>query len=119
MKQLIRIEEIGLAVLSLFLFAWLGFAAWWFAVWILVPDLSMIGYLFGARAGAFLYDLVHHKGVAVAVYIAGAMFAAPVVQAAGPVMLDHSSLDRVLGYGLKYADSFRHTHLGVMGKERT
>ncbi|MEJ7830333.1 MAG: DUF4260 family protein [Segetibacter sp.] len=28
----------------------------------------------------------------------------------------HISLDRVLGYGLKYNDSFSNTHLGVIGK---
>lgn len=31
-------------------------------------------------------------------------------------MLAHSSLDRVLGYGLKYPDSFSHTHLGRIGR---
>jgi hypothetical protein len=28
----------------------------------------------------------------------------------------HSSLDRVLGYGLKYPDAFQNTHLGRIGK---
>jgi hypothetical protein len=35
---------------------------------------------------------------------------------AGVIMLGHSSFDRVLGYGLKYGDSFRHTHLGWIGR---
>ncbi len=119
MKRLIQVEEIGLAVLSLFLFVQLGFEAWWFAVWLLAPDLSMLAYLFGPRAGAIGYDLVHHKAVAVAVYLAGALIAVPALQAAGLVMLGHSSLDRVLCYGLKYADAFGHTHLGMIGKQRT
>jgi hypothetical protein len=38
---------------------------------------------------------------------------------AGTILLGHSSLDRVLGYGLKYPDSFQNTHLGVIGRKRT
>jgi hypothetical protein len=33
-------------------------------------------------------------------------------------MLGHSSADRILGYGLKYSDSFHHTHLGWIGRAR-
>ena len=29
---------------------------------------------------------------------------------AGTVLLGHSAFDRVLGYGLKYPDAFKHTH---------
>ncbi len=29
----------------------------------------------------------------------------------------HSSMDRMLGYGLKYEDSFGNTHLGMIGKK--
>jgi hypothetical protein len=34
---------------------------------------------------------------------------------AGIILLGHSSLDRVLGYGMKYTDSFRLTHLDWIG----
>lgn len=45
----------------------------------------------------------------------GAAVNNPALQLAGLILLGHSSLDRVLGYGLKYADSFKHTHLGWIG----
>ncbi|HTQ29041.1 MAG TPA: DUF4260 family protein [Puia sp.] len=32
-------------------------------------------------------------------------------------MFVHASLDRVFGYGLKYAQGFKYTYLGVPGKE--
>ena len=35
----------------------------------------------------------------------------------GLMLLAHSSFDRLLNYGLKYPDSFRHTHLGEIGKQ--
>jgi hypothetical protein len=34
------------------------------------------------------------------------------------VLYGHSSMDRMLGYGLKYADDFKHTHLGWLGKSK-
>jgi hypothetical protein len=39
------------------------------------------------------------------------------LQLIGVILLGHSSLDRALGYGLKYEDSFQNTHLGRIGKE--
>jgi hypothetical protein len=34
------------------------------------------------------------------------------------IFLAHSTFDRVAGYGLKYFDSFDHTHLGWVGKSK-
>ncbi|MBI2283378.1 MAG: DUF4260 family protein [Bacteroidetes bacterium] len=34
----------------------------------------------------------------------------------GPLLYAHSSFDRVMGYGLKYRDSFNNKHLGRTGK---
>jgi hypothetical protein len=115
MKNLIRVEELALAALAVFLFRGLGYAWWWFAVLFLAPDLSMIGYVAGPRVGAFTYNLVHHKAVAIAVYIGGYFAGSHAMEFVGLVMLAHSSADRVLGYGLKYPDSFQHTHLGTIG----
>ena len=114
MKDLLRVEELALAALAVFLFRFLGYAWWWMAVLFFAPDASMVGYLAGPRVGAFTYNLVHHKAVAVAVYIVGYFAPSHAMQLAGVVMLAHSSADRVLGYGLKYPDSFKHTHLGTM-----
>jgi hypothetical protein len=38
----------------------------------------------------------------------------PVMQLAGVILFGHSSMDRIFGYGLKYSDSFQHTHLGML-----
>ena len=116
MKNLLRVEELALAVLALFLFRGLGYAWWWMAVLFLVPDASMAGYAAGPKVGAFTYNIVHHKATAVAAYIAGYFAKVPALQLAGAVLLAHSSADRVLGYGLKLTDSFKHTHLGTIGR---
>jgi hypothetical protein len=116
MKNLLRLEELFLGLLAFFLFRPLNIAWWWFALLFLAPDLGMLGYLAGPRVGAFTYNLVHHKALAVAAYVAGAWLGLPWLQFAGLIILAHSSFDRVLGYGLKYPDAFQHTHLGMIGR---
>ena len=74
-----------------------------------------VGYLVNARIGAITYNFIHHKGLAIAIYLAGSFFEIPELTLAGIVLFAHSSMDRVFGYGLKYADDFKHTHLGWIG----
>ncbi len=119
MKNLIRLEQLFLVVLSVYLFSTLEYAWWWYVILFFTPDLSTLGYLAGPRVGAVIYNLVHHKGVAVAVYVVGAILGSQPLQLAGVILLGHSSFDRVFGYGLKYSDSFQHTSLGMIGKAKT
>lgn len=117
MKNLLRLEELAFLGLAVYLFAKLPFAWWWFPLLLLTPDIGMIGYLAGPRLGAATYNLVHHRGLAIGVFLLGAYFVSPGLQLAGVIMLGHSSMDRVFGYGLKHMDSFQHTHLGWIGRE--
>jgi uncharacterized protein DUF4260 len=116
MKDLLRLEEFLLFVLSLFLFSQLDYSWVWYALLFLAPDLSMIGYLANSRVGAWSYNLIHHKGLAVALYILGSLISTPWLMFVGTILLGHSSLDRVFGYGLKYPDAFQNTHLGRIGR---
>jgi hypothetical protein len=115
MKNLLKIEEFLLMGFALFLFSQLDMSWWWFALLFLAPDLSMVGYIWNPRLGSWTYNLVHHKGTAVALYVAGSLTATSWLMFAGTLLLAHSSFDRVFGYGLKYPDSFHATHLGVIG----
>ena len=118
MKRTIALEEVVMFGLSIFLFNRLSFAWWWYLVLILTPDLSMLGYLVNTRTGAMVYNFFHHKGVAIVVYVTGLSLNNEVLQLIGLILFGHSSMDRMLGYGLKYPDSFQNTHLGLIGKER-
>lgn len=108
-------EGLGVLVLSLVLYAQHGRGWWLFALLLLAPDLSMVGYLRGPRVGAQVYNLFH-------------TYTAPLLLATVGVGLDHSLLialaltwsahigmDRVLGYGLKLPSGFKDTHLGRIG----
>lgn len=102
--------------LGIYLFSLLPYQWWWFWLLILAPDIGMLGYLAGNKWGAFTYNLCHHKGVAIAIYLIGMYLAQPVMQLTGVILFSHSALDRILGYGLKYEKGFKHTHLGEIGK---
>jgi uncharacterized protein DUF4260 len=116
MKNLVKLEELFLGILSFYLFLTLHIRWWWFFVLLLTPDLSMIGYLFNPRVGAILYNVVHHRMTSVLLFLLGGMLQSQWMQAAALILFGHSSLDRVFGYGLKYLDSFEHTHLGTIGQ---
>lgn len=104
-------------LLTIFLYYFtLHYRGWVFWALFLAPDISMLGYLAGTRTGAFIYNLFHHKGLALLVYIAGLWMASEPLQLAGLVLFGHSSFDRIQGYGLKYSDAFSNTHLGRIGK---
>ena len=117
MKNLLKLEELLLFGLALFLFSGLDYGWGWYALWFFAPDLSMIGYLANPRFGAWTYNLIHHKGLSVAVYVLGSLLSLPWLTFAGTILLGHSSFDRVFGYGLKHEDAFQNTYLGMIGKQ--
>lgn len=119
MKTLISLEEVAKLLLSYLGSLYLGFDWWVFPLWLLAPDLGMLGYLFGTRTGAWTYNLFHHQGIAIATGLLGFFLHLPELQLAGLILFGHSALDRALGYGLKHSDSFQHTHLGWIGKAQT
>jgi hypothetical protein len=118
MKQLIKWEEAAMFALSIILIAPLPYAWYWWLVWILAPDLSMIAYLGGNRVGAIGYNIAHHKGIAIVLYATGLYTVHPALEYAGMILFGHSSMDRAMGYGLKYFTGFQDTHLGKIGKQR-
>ncbi|MBB6236570.1 hypothetical protein HDC90_001182 [Pedobacter sp. AK013] len=118
MKKIIAIEEMGMFLLAVFAFSKLSFHWWVFPALLLVPDLSMLGYLAGPKVGAWFYNVFHHKTIAIVIFLMGFYYQLPILQLSGIVLFAHSCMDRALGYGLKYSDAFNHTHLGLIGKNK-
>ena len=116
MKNLLKLEELLMLGLALFLFSGLDYGWGWYALLFFAPDLSMIGYLANPRLGSWTYNLIHHKGLSVALYVLGYLTVTPWLMFTGTILLGHSSFDRVLGYGLKHEDAFQNTHLGRIGR---
>mgnify|MGYP001943298805 CR=1 FL=1 len=102
---------------SVFLFHQLMFDWWWYLLLFFAPDLGFIGYAVNSRIGAFLYNILHHKGIALCLYGIGVFLNDANFQLVGIVFFGHAAFDRALGYGLKHSDSFNNTHLGKIGKK--
>ena len=117
MEKTLKLEELLMFCLGIYMFNALDYSWWWFLVLILTPDVSMLGYLINPKFGAISYNMFHHKGVAILLFFAGIFFNSPIVQLIGIILFAHASLDRIFGYGLKYFDNFKHTHLGQIGKQ--
>jgi len=117
MKIQLKLEYAAFLLLGIYAFAQTGYSWWWFAGLFLAPDISMLGYTINNKVGAFFYNLFHHLGLAIIVYLAGTTLSLPYLQVAGAILFSHSAFDRILGYGLKYSDSFQNTHLGKIGKK--
>ncbi len=116
MKDVLRIEELLMFIFSIFLFTESELAWWWFIVFILLPDISMVGYAFGNKTGAIMYNFFHHKGLGIILIIIGFYWHISPIYITGVIIFGHSSLDRLFGYGLKYFTGFKFTHLGEIGK---
>lgn len=117
MKNLIKFEELGQLLLSIILFSQLDYAWWVFPACILLPDLSAIGYLANPKIGSWIYNFFHHKLVGISIFVLGFSLNIPFLTLAGLILFGHSSMDRIFGYGLKFPDNFKNTHLGWIGKK--
>ena len=83
---------------------------------LLLVDVSMVGYLRGPRLGAITYNLAHNWAAALLVFGVGWLTQVPGVALAGAVLIAHVGADRTLGYGLKLPSGFQDTHLGRIGR---
>jgi len=111
MKHILRIEELFFFLFSIYLFTLLDFQWWLFPLFLLVPDIGMLGYIANKKIGAFIYNLFHHRAISIALYVLGAILKNQIIQFIAIILFAHSSLDRAFDYGLKYTDDFKHTHL--------
>lgn len=112
----LRLEGLALLVASTVWYARQGQGWTLFAVLLLVPDISMIGYLAGPRVGAILYNVVHSLVLPIALALMAVAFDWPHAMAYVLIWTAHIGFDRTLGYGLKYPTAFGDTHLGKMGR---
>ncbi|MDX8444169.1 DUF4260 domain-containing protein [Mesorhizobium captivum] len=112
----IRLEWVAAAVAAIVFYKMTGVSWWLFALLILAPDLSMLGYLAGPRIGAIAYNALHILIVPLVLALVGVLFSGPVTSAVALIWVAHIAIDRALGYGLKLSTGFQDTHLGRIGR---
>jgi hypothetical protein len=111
-QAVLRAEGVAIFAASTWAyFALLG--GWWvaYAALLLVPDVSMIGYLRDTRLGAWTYNLVHNEALPLALLVAGVAAGSEVITGGALILGAHVGMDRAFGYGLKLPERFTDTHL--------
>lgn len=116
MEKTLKIEELAQFILGIGTFFLLDYSWWWFPLLILSPDVGAIGYLINTKIGAFTYNLFHNKAIAIVLGLCGFYLDNSLLTLIAVILFSHAALDRFFGYGLKYPDSFKNTHLGIIGK---
>ena len=113
----LRFENAVVAVAVLL--AYHAYGAGWgmFALLILLPDLSGLGYLVNRRVGARCYNTAHSYAWPALLIVVGVIpSGADVTLGIGLIWAAHIAIDRAVGYGLKSREDHHETHLGRMGK---
>ena len=110
-RLLLRLEGAAVGVAAVAVYFAADHPLWLLLVLALAPDLAMLGYVAGARAGAAAYDAAHTYAVPLALAAVGVVVEADRPVALGLIWAAHIGVDRALGYGLKYPTAFKDTHL--------
>ena len=114
----LRIDGLVLLVGALLLFRHTHQHWWWIALLLFAPDLFVVGYAYSTRIGALTYNLGHSYLLPGCLSLYGWHWDRPLMLAIGLIWFAHIGMDRFAGYGLKYNDNFKHTHLGNLSKKQ-
>jgi hypothetical protein len=108
----LRLEAIAWLIAALYAYRFVGGGWGLLALVFLIPDLGMLGYMAGPRAGAFGYNVCHFEGVPIALGAGFWWLGRMDLQWVALAWLVHIAVDRVMGYGFKFQDrAFKQTHL--------
>lgn len=111
LRKIISLEYLLAFLISLFFYWQFDFSLFYFFLFLLLPDLSMLGYTVNTKVGALFYNLGHSLILPTILMMIGFGMMSTLPLMASIIWLAHIFLDRALGYGLKYDEGFKKTHL--------
>ncbi len=116
LRAVLRLEGLSVMIAAASAYFILGGNPWLFVLLFFAPDISFAAYAINARVGAAVYNTVHSYILPVLLAGAGWLLDIDLLWQLALVLAAHAGFDRSLGYGLKYASAFNHTHLGAIGR---
>lgn len=108
---LLRVEGLAILAGAITLYAYQGYGWLAFALLLLAPDLIMVVYTLDKRTGSFAYNLAHTYSLPLLLALISLISGFPTGLQLALIWFAHIGLDRMVGYGLKYLDTFKETHL--------
>lgn len=110
-KAFLHVEGLAVLIGAVIVYGMSEYNWWLFIILLLAPDISMLGYLRNEKVGAYVYNIFHTYVIALLAIGLGYFMEASLLMALGIIWTAHIGMDRMLGFGLKYTDSFQATHL--------
>ncbi len=110
-SHIIRVEN-GLGFfISFYIYSQFDFPIWLFFVLLLVPDITMAGYVINRKIGALVYNMGH--SFILPLLLAGCYLymSKDYLLLLSIIWIAHIFMDRLFGFGLKYQNSFNETHI--------
>jgi len=111
LRKIISLEYLLAFLISLFFYWQFDFSILYFLLFLLLPDISMLGYIVNTKVGALFYNIGHSLILPAILMIIGFVTMSTPLLMTSIIWLAHIFLDRALGYGLKYDEAFKKTHL--------
>ncbi len=111
MDKLLRIEQLFILVLGFYLFFTSTMSWYIYLIGFISVDLFMLGYLINPKIGGIIYNIGHSYILAISLLSIGLLTEINSFYFAGIIFLSHIAMDRMFGFGLKFHDNFKHTHL--------
>lgn len=109
-RLLLHLEGAAVLITALIFYGQNGYSWWLFALLLLAPDLSALGYLHSQAIGSLYYNVVHTTVLPIALALLSLLLGIDLGLQLALIWLAHIGMDRSVGYGLKYPDGFKITH---------
>ena len=110
-KVLLRLEGLFFLITACIFYTKLHFSWALFAIFFLLPDISMLGYLLNKQVGTICYNFIHTYFLPLSIFIILFYLKKSDNYWIPLAWIAHIGFDRLLGYGIKYETAFKDTHL--------
>ncbi|MCL1699356.1 DUF4260 domain-containing protein [Lysinibacillus sp. Bpr_S20] len=111
LRKIISLEYLIAFLVTVFFYWHFEFSFLYFVLLLLLPDITMLGYIIYTKVGAIFYNIGHSLVLPAILLMIGFVTVSSPLLMASIIWLAHIFLDRTLGYGLKYDVAFTKTHL--------
>ena len=111
-KNIIRVESLVVFLSTIFFYQTMQYKWIWFAILFFVPDIAIMFYMINKRVGSICYNIIHTYSIPIiGILINSLFFKMDFINIISLTFIAHISMDRFIGFGLKYPDDFKVTHI--------
>jgi hypothetical protein len=109
-RIILKLEGLFVLLFCIYFYSTYDYGWGLFLLFLLLPDISMLGYLINVKIGTLSYNLFHTYVTSTLPLVWGIITHSDLSIIVGLIWTAHIGMDRLLGYGLKYPTHFKDTH---------